>query len=67
MNDNKASLLYTVREVAKGVTIKEEDEANVTTDLGVSLYDRFNYRDKDNKSDFNNNIDGDKDINDKNI
>ena len=38
----------------------------MTTNLGVDSVDRFNPN-KDNKSDFNNDIDGDKDINDKNI
>ena len=38
----------------------------MTTNLGVNLVDRFNPN-KDNKSDFNDNIDGDKDVNNENM
>jgi len=64
VDDNDNGLLYTAQEVAKGITIKEEDENNVTTDLGVSFNERFN---TDLESDFDNNINGDKDINDENM
>ena len=64
VDDNDNSLLYTAQEVAKGITIKEEDENDVTTDSGVSFNERFN---TDSESDFDNNINGDKDINNKNI
>jgi hypothetical protein len=42
VNDDDNSLLYTTREIAKGVIVKIEDENNVTTDLGVSSDKRFN-------------------------
>jgi hypothetical protein len=64
VDDNDNGLLYTAQEVAKGITIKEEDENNVTTDLGVSFNERFN---TDLESDFDDNINGDKDINDENM
>jgi hypothetical protein len=46
--------------VVEGITIKEEDENDVTTDSGVELVDRFD-PDKDDESDFDDAIDGDKD------
>jgi hypothetical protein len=58
--------LYTVKEVAEGIIIKQEDENNVTTDLGVKSDKRFNPN-KEDKSDFNNDINRDEDIQDKNI
>jgi hypothetical protein len=42
VDDNDNSLLYTAQEVAKGVTVKVEDENNVITNLGVSFNERFN-------------------------
>jgi hypothetical protein len=44
--------------------IKEEDKNNITTNLGVSSNKQFN---TDLKSDFNDNINGDEDINNENI
>jgi hypothetical protein len=44
--------------------IKEKDKNNVTTDLGVSSNERFN---TDSESDFNDDINGDEDINNENI
>ena len=64
VDDNDNGLLYTMQEIAKGITIKEEDKNNITTNLGVSSNERF---DTDLESDFNNNINGDKDINNENI
>jgi hypothetical protein len=64
VDDNNNGLLYTAQEVAKGITIKEEDKNNVTTDLGVSFNERFN---TDSESDFDNNINGDEDINNENM
>ena len=64
VDDNDNGLLYTAQEVAKGITIKEEDENDVTTDSGVSFNERF---DTDSESDFNNDINNDEDINDENI
>ena len=48
----------------KGIIIKEEDKNKVITNLGVDLDERFN---PDSKSDFNNDIDSDENIDDKNI
>jgi len=64
VDNNNNGLLYTAQEIAKGITIKEEDKNNVTTDLGVSFNERFN---TDLESDFDDNINGDKDINDENM
>ena len=64
VDDNDNSLLYTAQEVAKGITIKEEDENDVTTDSGVSFNERF---DTDSESDFDDDINGDEDINDENM
>jgi hypothetical protein len=64
VEDNNNGLLYTTQEVIKGIIIKEEDKNNITTNLGVSFNERFN---TDSESDFNNNINGDKDINNENI
>ena len=59
-------MLYTIKEVAKGIIIKEEDKNDTITNLGVNLEERFNL-DKEDKSDFNNVINGDEDIADKNM
>jgi hypothetical protein len=64
VDDNDNGLLYTTQEVVKGITIKEEDENDVTTDSGVSFNERF---DTDSESDFDDDINGDEDINDENI
>ena len=48
----------------EGITIKEEDKNKVTTDLGVDLDERF---DPDSESDFNNNVDGDENVDDENM
>jgi hypothetical protein len=53
-------------EVAKGITVKIKDENNITTNLGVSSNERFN-PDSQSESDFDNDINGDKDQNNKNI
>jgi hypothetical protein len=66
VDDNERGLLYTAKEVAEGVTIKEEDENDVTTDSGVSLDERFDL-DKEGESDFDDAIDGDEDMADENI
>jgi hypothetical protein len=66
VDDNERGLLYTIQEVAEGIIIKEEDKADMTTNSGVNLVDQFD-PDKDNKSDFDNNIDSDKDVNDENM
>ncbi len=66
VDDNKRGLLYTVREVVEGITIKEEDKNDVTIDLGVESVDRFDPN-EDDESDFDDVIDGDKDKVDKNM
>ena len=62
--EDNDSLLYTAQEVTRGIIIKEEDENNMTTDSSVSFNERF---DPDSESDFDDDIDGDEDINDENI
>jgi hypothetical protein len=64
VDDNDNSLLYTAQKVVKGITIKEEDENDMTTDSGVSFNERFN---TDSESDFDDDINSDEDINDENI
>jgi hypothetical protein len=66
VDDNERGLLYTAQEVAEGITIKEEDENNVTTDSGVDSVDRFDPN-EDDESDFNDAIDGDEDMEDENM
>ena len=68
VNNNKQGLLYTAKEVAEGITIKEEDENDVTTDSRVELDKRFNPNINSlSKSDFDNVINRDEDINNKNM
>jgi hypothetical protein len=64
VEDNDDGLLYTAQEVAEGITIKEEDENNMPTDSGVSSNERF---DTDSESDFDDDINGDEDIDDENM
>lgn len=52
--------------MAEGIIIKEEDENNVTIDLGVNSKERFNL-DKEDESDFDDTINSDEDIIDKNM
>jgi hypothetical protein len=66
VDSNEDGLLYTAKEVAEGIIIKQEDENNVTADLGVELDKRFDPNEED-KSDFDDDINGDKDIQDENI
>jgi hypothetical protein len=66
VDDNERGLLYTAQEVVEGITVKEEDENNVTTDSGVDLVDSFD-PDEDDESDFNDDINGDEDIEDENM
>jgi hypothetical protein len=42
VEDDDNSLLYTAQEVTKGITIKVEDENNITTNSGVSSDEAFN-------------------------
>jgi hypothetical protein len=64
VDNNDQGLLYTVQEVEEGITIKEEDESEVTCDSGVDLAERF---DPDSESDFNDNLDGDENVDDENM
>jgi len=66
VDSNEDGLLYTAKEVAEGITIKQEDENDVTPDSGVESDERFDL-DKEEESDFDNVIDGDKDIEDENM
>ena len=66
VDDNERGLLYTTKEVAEGIIIKEEDENDITTDSGISSDKRFDL-DKEGESDFDEAIDSDKDIADENI
>jgi len=66
VDDNERGLLYTVKEGAEGIIIKEEDENDVTTDSGVLSDERFD-PDKEGESDFDDTIDGDEDIADENM
>jgi hypothetical protein len=64
VDDNEEGFLYTAREVEEGITIKEEREEDITTNSGVDSEDRF---DPDSDSNFDDNINGDKDIEDENM
>jgi hypothetical protein len=66
VDSNKNRLLYTIQGIAEGIKIKEEDSDDIITDLGVKLDKRFDLNSKD-ESDFDNAIDGDEDIKDKNM
>jgi len=55
-------LLYTIKEVIKGIIIKEEDKNNIIINLSVLLNKRFNPN-KEREFDFNNAINSDKDTN----
>ena len=66
VDSNEDGLLYTAKEVAEGITIKQEDENDITTDLGVELDKRFDLEEEE-ESDFNDAIDGDEDIEDENM
>lgn len=66
VDSNENSLLYTTKEVVEGITIKQEDENNIATDSGVKSDKRFDL-DKEDKSDFDDDIDRDKDMQDKNM
>ena len=55
-------MLYTIKEVIKGIIIKEEDKNNIIINLSVLLNKRFNPN-KEREFDFNNAINSDKDTN----
>jgi hypothetical protein len=63
--DNKDDeYLYTVQEVEAGITVKEENEDDITTDSGDESDARFDY---DLESSFDDDIDGDKDEQDEDM
>jgi hypothetical protein len=64
VDNNEEGLLYTAREVEEGVTIKEEREVDVITDSGAESEERF---DLDSESVFDDDLDGDEDMEDENI
>ena len=66
VDSNEDSLFYTAKEVVEGIAIKQEDENDVTTNSGVKLDERFNL-DAEDESDFDDDIDGDKDMQDENM
>ena len=55
-----------MQEVIKGIKIKEKDKNNLTTNLSVNLKQYFNLS-KEEESDFNNAINSNKGIKDKNL
>lgn len=68
INSNEDGLLYTVKEVAEGVIIKQEDEMDVTTNSGVDSNERFDTdSNTEGESDFDNQVNGNKNFKDENI
>lgn len=68
VDNDDSGYLYTVKEVAEGIIIKEEDENDITTDSGMESEERFDPEiDGLSESDFDEEVDGDEDINDKNM
>ncbi|KAF4627978.1 hypothetical protein G7Y89_g10173 [Cudoniella acicularis] len=65
VDDNERGLLYTAKEVAEGIKIKEEDKNDMTTDSGVESDERFDPDEGD--ADFDDAINGDEDMADENI
>ena len=66
VDNNERGVLYTAKEVAEGITIKEKDENDMTTNSGISSDERFNLN-KEGESDFDNAINGNEDMADENI
>jgi hypothetical protein len=66
VDSKEDSLFYTAKEVIEDIAMTQEDENDVTTNSGVKLDKRFNL-DAEDKSDFDNNIDRDKDMQNKNM
>lgn len=64
IDNDDSGYLYTAKEVAEGIITKEEDENNVITDSGMESEEGF---DRLSESDFDEEVDGDKDINDENM
>jgi hypothetical protein len=60
--------LYTAKEITEGIIIKEENKNNITTDSGIKSEERFDPEINGlSESDFNKEVNRDKDINDENI
>jgi hypothetical protein len=66
VGDDNIDILYTTQEVAKGITVKVEDENNITTNLEAFSDERFN-SDSQSESNFDDDIGGNEDKNDENI
>jgi hypothetical protein len=56
--------LYTAQEVEAGITVKEENEDDITTDSGDESDARFDY---DSESSFDDDVDGDEDEQDEDM
>ena len=67
VDNDEEGLLYTAREVEEGITIREEDENDVTTDSGVESDERFDPDIEGDSDSFNEVIDGDEDEDDENM
>ena len=68
VDNNDSGYLYTIKEVAKGIIIKEEDKNNITTDSGIESEERFDPEINGlSESDFDEEVNGDEDINNENI
>jgi len=70
VNCSEDGFLYTAKEVVEGITIKQEDKDDVTTDSGVDSDEQFDLDvegEEDIESDFDNIINGDTVSKDENI
>jgi len=56
--------LYTAQEVEQGITVKVENDDEVTSDSGDESDQRFDY---DSESDFDDDVDGDEDEEDEDM
>jgi hypothetical protein len=66
VDSNENGSLYTVKEVAEGITIKQEDENDIITDSGVESDKRFDV-DEEDECDFDDDIDRGEDMQDENM
>jgi hypothetical protein len=71
VDSNEDGLLYITKEITEGITIKQEDEIDMITDSGIDSDKRFNTdikgKDEGGESDFDNQVDGDKNFEDENM
>jgi hypothetical protein len=68
VDSNEDGLLYMAKEIAEGVTIKQEDEMDMTTDSGVDSDERFDTDPNiEGESDFDNQVDGNENFEDENM